>query len=737
MKKFLFFFLIFIFIHTGITFAKDEVKFNADTLRFSFSSGLLIGKGHVVFSFKNLKLFADYAEIDAKNKNIFAKGNVKIFIFQKNGKTQEIKGKAAYYDWNENYFFMDNMQINLGGGKLKGILYVKGDVLEYKKFKEQEMKVVNGTLTTCKKCPPAYHFEAKKIMIIPGKRIYAWNVAWYEGKTKIFTYPYFIIFLDRKYQLPYVPKVGYSKTDGFFLKNTFNYFVDPYSWGSVYLDWYSKKGVGYGVRHEWDEDDYTASLSLYYFKYKADQDRNFKTSISLSDWYVGDFSGNFTLSYKTEGDLEESVKTLEGTLSLSGGKNFPLKLKFSYKGSGVTAHDTEKFTGELSYKDKIFDKKGSINLNLKYKNTTSSSGANPTLSGTLKLTYKEHSLNLSYKGSDNKLSTNTQKYIYTYTHKFSKELKNTFKLRYESHNEESFGFANTFMNLEDTISYKDFSIYFSKYFDTDGILYEDDDHPSFVNKLPEIKYAPPAKKIGSTRVKYKYTLIAGNYEDLKEDVYGQKYGGKLDLSGDIKVGKDFKLSYLIFGENYFYSTKDTISSYGGDLKLRGNIAPKVTWEVSFKQRNVDGESPFSFDDISSYKTLTTSLKIREQDLKLSISGGYDYLSKKYKKIAGTLVYEPSNNFKGSFKFGYDLNDGKWTKLTGNVTLKFAENWKVEYQGTLSTSDNRIVDNKVILTYSLPCERELSISYDQKKEEYWLQYNILAFPSPLISFGSGK
>ncbi len=732
------FLIFFVFILSAFAFSGQEVKFDAESLRFSFTSGFLIGKGNVVFSFKNLRLYADYAEIDVKEKNILAKGNVRIFIFEKKGKVEEIKGKAAYYDWDLEYFFIDDMRIDISGGKLRGILHLKGDVLEYRKFKEErKIKILCGQLTTCKGDKPSYYFEAKRIMLIPGKRIYAWNVSWYEGKKRIVTFPYFIIFLDRQYQLPYIPKVGYSKSDGWFIKNTFNYFVDPYSWGTIYLDLYSKKGIGYGVRHEWEEKDYDIALSLYYFKYKKDKDRDFKTELTLSDWKIANFSGNLKLSYSTQGDLESATKKLYGELSLKGDKKFPLNLKLTYTGSGENTSDTEKITGEITYKDKLFNKTVDTNLKLKYVNSISGGSATPNLTGNLKLSYKKHAFNYSYKGSGEKFKDNTQKFMYTYNHTFSKELKDRFTLSYEIKNKEEYESADTYAKAENTLTYKDLSLFVSKYFDTDGGLFTDDDNFNFVERLPEIKYSPSTKKIGKTGLKYKYTILAGNYYEVGKEFNAQRYGAKLDLSGDIRFSRKSRISYLIYGEDYVYSTGDSQYSYGGELKLRANIGPKTIMETTFKQKNVKGDTPFTFDEISPYKSLSLSIKSREDMFKLSLSGGYDYLSKKYKKVVGTIVYEPSDVFKGSFKFGYDLNKGKWTKLTGNLKIKFANNWRINYSAALSTETMKITNNKVILTYSLPCEREVSLTYDQKKEEYWLEYNILAFPSPLISFGSGK
>ena len=113
------------------------------------------------------------------------------------------------------------------------------------------------------------------------------------------------------------------------------------------------------------------------------------------------------------------------------------------------------------------------------------------------------------------------------------------------------------------------------------------------------------------------------------------------------------------------------------------------------------------------------------------------LSHKYRKLSGTITYHPSNDFKSSFKFGYDLNEGAWTKLSGSLNFRVSPNLRAEYSGALSISDMKIINNKVILIYEIPCKREISLSYDQYKKEFWFTYNILALPSPLFSTGGER
>jgi len=42
--------------------------------------------------------------------------------------------------------------------------------------------------------------------------------------------------------------VGYNQTEGIYVKNTFNYYINQRAYGNVYVDFFSKLGIGLGVR---------------------------------------------------------------------------------------------------------------------------------------------------------------------------------------------------------------------------------------------------------------------------------------------------------------------------------------------------------------------------------------------------------------------------------------------------------------------------------------------------------
>jgi hypothetical protein len=108
-----------------------------------------------------------------------------------------------------------------------------------------------------------YHMQASTITVRPGKSISATNVVLYMGKIPVFYIPYF----GRNMKDPRVPfqfDTGSSSYLGRYVLFTVNYLFSPVNYGSLYLDYFQKKGLGLGFRHEIELNQYSV-LSLYGF----------------------------------------------------------------------------------------------------------------------------------------------------------------------------------------------------------------------------------------------------------------------------------------------------------------------------------------------------------------------------------------------------------------------------------------------------------------------------------------
>jgi len=182
---------------------------------------LVIAKDEVEFKYQDIEIKADYLRINLDTNLLFASGE--IFLKQDESETN---CEELTYNWKTKKTILLRLKGELTGESIKGKVYYQGKMME--NFPET-VEISEGSFTTCELDKPHYHIVAKEMIIYPKDKIIARNISWYEGENKIIALPYFLIFLDRKTQLPILPKIGQNSTDGWFVKTNFNYYVNEKS----------------------------------------------------------------------------------------------------------------------------------------------------------------------------------------------------------------------------------------------------------------------------------------------------------------------------------------------------------------------------------------------------------------------------------------------------------------------------------------------------------------------------
>ncbi len=277
-----------------------DISLTAEYITYEEIEGedLIIAKDGVQFKYQDIEIKADYLKINLTTNLLFASGEV--FFKQDETKTN---CEELTYNWETKKTILLRLKSEITGEGIKGKAYYRGEKME--NFPET-VELTEGSFTTCELEEPHYHIVAKEMIIYPKDKIIARNISYYEGKTKIITLPYFLIFLDRKTQQPILPKIGQNSNDGWFIKTNFNYYINEKSYGTFYLDWLEKEGIGIGVEHTWEigDENNTGETLLYLYQIKDKDSGEFK------------LTGN--LNYKQE-FTEENIKT-QVTLNYSGTK---------------------------------------------------------------------------------------------------------------------------------------------------------------------------------------------------------------------------------------------------------------------------------------------------------------------------------------------------------------------------------------------------------------------------------
>ncbi|GAH19569.1 unnamed protein product, partial [marine sediment metagenome] len=292
----------------------------------------------VELKYQDIEVKADYLKINLTTNLLFASGEV---LFKQD--ETETNCEELTYNWKTKKIILLRLKGELTGEGIKGKVYYQGEKME--NFPETT-EISGGSFTTCELEEPHYRIVAKEMIIYPKDKIIARNISWYEGKIKIVTLPYFLIFLDRKTQQPILPKIGQNSTDGWFIKTYFNYYVDEKSYGTLYIDWLEKKGIGTGVEHTLEIGDANqpgeTSFYLYQIKDKNSGKINLSGRIKYEQEFEEDLKTQVTLNYggsKAAGG-ELLSNSLKSQFSLDKkGEKYNLKISGKYNFSGKEIED--------------------------------------------------------------------------------------------------------------------------------------------------------------------------------------------------------------------------------------------------------------------------------------------------------------------------------------------------------------------------------------------------------------
>jgi len=637
---------------------------------------LIIAKDEVELKYQDIEIKADYLKLNLTTHLLFASGEV---LFKQD--ETETYCEELTYNWKTEKIILIKLKGEITGEGIKGKVYYQGEKME--NFPET-VEITEGSFTTCELEEPHYHIIAKEMVIYPKDKIIARNISWYEGKIKIVTLPYFLIFLDRKTQQPILPKIGQNNKDGWFIKTYFNYYVDEKSYGTLYIDWLEKKGIGTGVEHTLEIGDANnpGETSLYLYQIK---DKN---------------SGNINLSgrIKYEQEFEEDLKT-QVTLNYSGSK----------------AAGGELLSNSLKSQFSL-DKKGD-KYNLK-------------ISGKYNFSGKEIE-DLSIDGNV------TIKHKYT----FSDKLNSALTLVYIDKNPASQEVADRELKPKWELKYKDegytLNLTTEKRFDLDGENYTGENISKIIDRLPEFVFNKSAAAIGDTKINYDIDASVGHFYEAatEEDNWRGEY--IINVKRPFNLGEYLTLTPSGIFRQDVYLTGEARYLVGGKVDLKASSDNDfISSTFSYSYNKSVGPTPFNFDYITPL-TNTVSGKLTlepSEKVKLDLSSNYNFVTENFGNLVAKLEYVPKEDWKMNFSSSYNLNTKEWTKkINSTLDLQLSDDWRIKYKGVVDLDDFKLTNSVVGITRDLHC-REITINYRQATKSIWVEFFIKAFPTEKITIG---
>ncbi|RXG64736.1 LPS-assembly protein LptD [Candidatus Atribacteria bacterium 1244-E10-H5-B2] len=659
-----------------------DISLKADYITYEKIEGedLIIAKGKVNFQYQDIEINADYLKINLDTNLLFASGE--IFLKQDESETN---CEELTYNWETKKTIMLRLKGELTGESIKGKIYYQGKMME--NFLET-VEISEGSFTTCELEEPHYHIVAKEMIIYPKDKIIARNVSWYEGKIKIITLPYFLIFLDRKTQLPILPKIGQNSNDGWYAKINFNYYVNEKSYGTLYIDWFEKRGIGIGVKHYLEigeeDDNNSGDASFYLYQIKEKDSGEFKLTGNLNykqEFTEENIKTQVTLNYsgiKAEGG-ELPYNTLKSQFSFDkDGEKYKLKISGKYNFSG---------TG-LGQEDLSID--GNIKVNHNYT-------FNDKLSSVLTLVYTDKNP-ASQEVAD-------------------LELKPKWELKYKGE-----GYT---LNLAT-----------EKRFDLDGDNYTGENISKIINRLPEFVFNKSATAIGDTKITYDIDASVGHFYEAatEEDNWRGEY--IINVKRPFDLGEYLTLTPSGIFRQDVYLTGEARYLLGGKMDLKASYESNVSATLSYSYNKSVGPTPFNFDYIAPLtNTVSGKLTLKPSEkVKLDLSTNYNFVTENFGNLVAKVEYKPKDDWKMNFSSSYNLNTKEWTKkINSTLDLQLSEDWRIKYKGVVDLDDFKLTNSVVGITRDLHC-REITINYKQATKSFWVEFYIKAFPTEKITIG---
>ncbi|GAC1573941.1 MAG: hypothetical protein NVS3B7_05610 [Candidatus Elarobacter sp.] len=168
--------------------------------------------------------------------------------------------------------------------------------------------VDRANLTTCENPRGGYHIEAKTLDIYPGDKAVAKAAVLFLGALAVFYIPVAVISLRQdepgsRRNPGFVPLVGYSSAEGFYVKARIGFSPSDYYYGYYRVEAYTKIGFGLGYVATLKKRDGRRVTDINFFRLRNKVDGSNNNNLHLNDQEIfsrtmrGTFALNYTGNY--------------------------------------------------------------------------------------------------------------------------------------------------------------------------------------------------------------------------------------------------------------------------------------------------------------------------------------------------------------------------------------------------------------------------------------------------------
>ena len=124
-----------------------------------------------------------------------------------------------------------------------------------------------ASITSCDEEPPHYKLRSSRVKLVPDNYFLAYNNVFFVGKIPVFYLP--VLYRPLVGGTPFVSifRPGYDQRNGLFVKSTFVYRVSTTTRAKLFLDYFSRRGIGTGGELDYRKPEKNiTNISVYRIK---------------------------------------------------------------------------------------------------------------------------------------------------------------------------------------------------------------------------------------------------------------------------------------------------------------------------------------------------------------------------------------------------------------------------------------------------------------------------------------
>ena len=162
-----------------------------------------------------------------------------------------------------------------------------------------------ASFTTCERQRAGYHIEAKTLDVFPGDKAVARSAVLFLGGFAVFFLPIVVIPLTHVEggpgrQAGFLPIIGYSQSEGFYVKAKIGFAPSDTYYGYYRLDEETKLGLGIGYVAFFRRKDGKRATDVNFYRFKSNQGEADQNNLQLNDSenFSRTLRGQFGVNYQ-------------------------------------------------------------------------------------------------------------------------------------------------------------------------------------------------------------------------------------------------------------------------------------------------------------------------------------------------------------------------------------------------------------------------------------------------------